>query len=45
MSLIDQFLPAYQFSERHSCRVAADPALVLDAVAAYRLGNDRFFGS
>ncbi len=43
MSLIDQFLPAYQFSERHSCRVAADPALVLDAVAAYRLGNDRFF--
>ena len=43
MSLIDQPLPAYQFSERHSCRVAADPAMVLDAVAAYRPDNDRFF--
>ena len=43
MSLIDQLLPAYQFSERHSCRVAADPAMVLDAVAAYRPDGDRFF--
>jgi hypothetical protein len=43
MSLIDQLLPAYQFSERHSCRVAADPAVVLEAVAAYRPQNDRFF--
>jgi hypothetical protein len=43
MSLIDQLLPAYQFSERHSCPVAADPAMVLDAVAAYRPDHDRFF--
>ncbi len=43
MSLIDQLLPAYQFSERHSCRVAADPAMVFDAVVAYRPDNDRFF--
>ena len=43
MSLIDQLLPAYQFSERHSCRVAADPALVFDAVVAYRPDDDRFF--
>jgi hypothetical protein len=43
MSLIDQLLPTYQFSERHSCRVAADPAMVLDAVAAYRPDDDRFF--
>ncbi len=43
MSLIDQLLPAYQFSERRSCRVAADSAMVVDAVAAYRPGDDRFF--
>jgi hypothetical protein len=43
MSLIDQLLPAYQFSERHACRVAADPAMVLDAVAPYRPDDDRFF--
>jgi hypothetical protein len=43
MSLIDQLLPIYQFSERHSCRVAADPAMVLEAVATYRPEDDRFF--
>jgi len=43
MSLIDQLLPAYQFSERHSCRMAAEPAMVLDAVPAYRPDDDRFF--
>ena len=43
MSLIDELLPTYQFSERHSCAVAADPAMVLDAVAAYRPDDDRFF--
>ncbi|MFA5967927.1 MAG: hypothetical protein WC816_01555 [Sphingomonas sp.] len=42
-TLIDQFLPDYQFVERHHRRVAAEPAIVLDAAAAYRPDSDRFY--
>jgi hypothetical protein len=43
MPLIDSYLPHFQFSEIHSCRIAADAATILDAVAAYKPENDRFF--
>jgi hypothetical protein len=43
MSSIDEFLPAYQFSERHSRRVASDPLTILDAVASYRPDADPLF--
>jgi hypothetical protein len=43
MSSIDEFLPTYQFSERHSCRVASDPLTILDAVASYRPDADPLF--
>jgi hypothetical protein len=43
MSFIDQFLAAYQYSERHSCLVAADPRTVLNAVEAYRPDADPLF--
>lgn len=43
MSLIDGYLPRFQFSEVHACRIAADAATILDAVAAYRPEEDAFF--
>ena len=43
MPYIDQFLSSFQFSERHSCLVAAKPAAVLDAVVNYRPGTDPLF--
>ncbi|BCP54617.1 hypothetical protein K32_32340 [Kaistia sp. 32K] len=45
MALIDDYLPAYQFSERHSRPIAAAPERVMAAVAAYRPDNDRFFAA
>lgn len=43
MRLLDRYLPTYQFSEMHACLVAAEPAAILDRVAAYRPDSDRFF--
>ncbi len=45
MALIDDYLPAHQFSERHSRRIAAAPERVMAAVAAYRPDEDRFFAA
>ena len=42
MPLIDSYLPRFQFSEIHSCRIAAEPASILEAVAAYKPEDDRF---
>jgi len=43
LALIEHFLPTYQFSERHACAIAAPPARVLDAMAAYRPEADPLF--
>lgn len=43
LALIEHFLPTHQFSERHACAIAAPPARVLDAVAAYRPETDPLF--
>lgn len=43
MSLIDDFVPDYQFSERHARRIAADPVRIIDAVATYQPEVDPFF--
>ena len=43
MRLLDRYLPTYQFSETHSCLVAAEPAAILDSVVAYRPESDRLF--
>lgn len=43
LTLIEHFLPRHQFSERHACAIAAPPARVLDAVAAYRPETDPLF--
>lgn len=43
MSLLDHYLPAFQFRERHACTVSADTAAVLDAVTIYRPENDGLF--
>jgi hypothetical protein len=43
MPLIDSYLPRFQFSETHSCRITADASAILQAVAAYKPENDRFF--
>jgi hypothetical protein len=45
MALIDDYLPAYQFSERHSRPIAATSERVMAAVSAYRPDNDRFFAA
>lgn len=42
-ALVDQFLPEFQFVERHHRRIAAEPAVVLDAAVAYRPDDDRFY--
>jgi hypothetical protein len=44
MSLVDQYLPAYQFVERHRILVAGSPDRVLDAAEAYDLGDDPLAG-
>lgn len=43
MTLLEHYLPSYQFAERHSCDVHADAAAILDAVAAYRPEGDALF--
>lgn len=43
MRRLDRYLSTYQFSEVHACDVAAEPAAILDGVAAYRPAADRFF--
>ncbi len=44
MSLLDEYLPVYQFSERHSCRVTAGAATILDAVMVWRMESDAVRG-
>jgi hypothetical protein len=41
MSLIEKYLPAYQFAERHDILVAGPPRRILDAVDAYDFDGDR----
>ncbi|MEA2881943.1 MAG: hypothetical protein QOH32_1199 [Bradyrhizobium sp.] len=42
MSLMDQFLPSYQFSERHQVRVRCAPGELLDIIQNFRTPKDRF---
>ena len=42
MSLLDDYLPAHDFSERHSKKVGAGPDEIMAAAAAYRLKSDPF---
>jgi len=42
MSLIDKFLPSYQFSERHQVTVRAAPGELLDLIQNFRHPKDRF---
>jgi hypothetical protein len=41
MSLLDQYLPVYQFAERHSVLLNGSPGTILDAVQAYDPSRDR----
>jgi len=41
MSLIDHFLPTYQFSERHHTLVRCGPRELLDIIQGYRPPRDR----
>ncbi|MGZ5933705.1 MAG: hypothetical protein ACXWLV_03250 [Rhizomicrobium sp.] len=42
MTLIDRYLPRYQFSERHEITIAATPARILDTILSRdMLGEDR----
>ena len=43
MTLIDRYLPRYQFHEHHSRPLAATPARAMAAVQAYRPEQDPFF--
>lgn len=45
MALLNKYLGQYQFSERHAITIAAPPARILAAVAAYDPKHDRFFRS
>jgi hypothetical protein len=42
MSLIDHFLPSYQFSERHETRVRCPPGELLDLIQTWEPPRDRF---
>ncbi len=42
MSLMDKFLPSYQFSERHQVMVRAAPGELLDIIQNFQPPNDRF---
>ncbi|MGJ4998725.1 hypothetical protein ACQR0Z_30155 [Bradyrhizobium sp. HKCCYLS3077] len=42
MSLIDSFLPTYQFSERHETRVRCPPGELLDLIQNWEPPRDRF---
>jgi hypothetical protein len=41
MSLLDRYLPVYQFAEHHSILVSGSPGEILDAVQAYDPSRDR----
>lgn len=41
-TLLDTFLPTYQFSERHTASVNASPREVLDVIMDYDFSADRF---
>jgi hypothetical protein len=41
MSLLDQFLPSYQFSERHQTMVRCPPGELLDIIQNFRPSRDR----
>lgn len=41
MSLLDRYLPVYQFVERHSILVSGSAGAIMDAVQAYDLSEDR----
>jgi hypothetical protein len=41
MSLLDRYLPVYQFSERHSILVRGSAGAILDAIQAYDRSRDR----
>lgn len=43
MLLIDNYLPDYQFRERHSLVIAASPTAVMAAAKDYRPESDAFF--
>jgi hypothetical protein len=42
MSLMDKFLPSYQFSERHQAAVRCEPGELLDIVQNFRPPKDGF---
>ena len=42
-TLLDRFVPVYQFHERHALRVAAPPAAVYRAIGEVTAGEIRFF--
>ncbi|BAM86822.1 conserved hypothetical protein [Bradyrhizobium oligotrophicum S58] len=42
MSLIDRFLPDYQFSERHATLVRCPPGALLDLIQGWEPPRDRF---
>lgn len=42
-SLVDCYLPIFQFSETHECMIAAEPAFTIKALVDYQPKNDRFF--
>ena len=42
MSLMDKFLPSYQFSERHQVTVRAAPGELLDIIQNFQPPKDRF---
>ena len=41
MSLLDRYLPVYQFAERHSILVSGSARSILDAIQAYDRSSDR----
>lgn len=43
MQILDQYLPTYQFKEKHSRDIKASPAALLGAILDYRADDDPFF--
>lgn len=43
MTLLDKYLPVYDFAEHHALDIATSPARVMAAVMAYRPEEDAFF--
>jgi hypothetical protein len=41
MSLLDRYLPVYQFAERHDILVNGSPRAILDAIQTYDRSSDR----